>query len=113
MIAAPIPWMHATLNPPIKLQTLIYTNILWFPHRGPAKNMMMVQASITVPVNAKKPGAITNPCISSIVETCACLGALTTMTVEPTIHSTQPIFPMNESRSLRKMDERIAVTTTD
>ena len=113
MIAAPIPWIHATLNPPIILQTLMYTNMLVFPHRGAAKMMMQAHATIIVPAYARKPGAMTKLCISWMVVTWACFGALRTMIVDPTMHSKHPILPMKDSRSFKKMDDNMAVTTTD
>jgi hypothetical protein len=35
------------------------------------------------------------------------------MTIDPIMHIKQPILPMKLSRSFRKMEERMAVITTD
>jgi hypothetical protein len=48
-----------------------------------------------------------------MVETELCAGAFTTITMDPIIHMKQPSFPTKESLSWRKIDDRIAVITTD
>lgn len=69
--------------------------------------------TITTPAYDKNPGDKMKYLMSWMVDTEDCSGAFMTITTEPTIHMKQPILPMKERRSLRNMDERIAVMTTD
>ena len=54
----------------------------------------------------------TNFCISCMFATDDSWGALRAMTTAPTMHRKQAILPIMLRRSLRKIAERIAVTTT-
>lgn len=48
-IAEPRPCVATTLSPPIMLQTVRYTSIVFLPYRGPAQNIVNKQPRMTTP----------------------------------------------------------------
>lgn len=50
--------------------------------------------------------------MSWMLDTADCCGALRAMMMEPMMQLTQPILPTKLKRSLRKMADRMAATTT-
>jgi hypothetical protein len=70
-------------------------------------------AAITRPIQTRKPTERASFWNASIVRGVASSGPFRAMIVEPMIHSPQPTFPKKDRYSLRKMEARMALMTTE
>jgi hypothetical protein len=87
--------------------------MLLFPYFGATHTTIQTQPITIMAAYVKNPGERMNPFISWMVDTEDCSGALITITMDPTIHMKQPIFPTKDRRSPRNIEDRMAVITTD
>lgn len=100
-ILAPKPCVHATLIPPIKLQILIYTNIVFRPYRGAAQNARKAEMTIQSDAQTRNPGERKSFLKPLMVVTDCSSGALRARMVAPNMHKVHPIHPCRQDRSTK------------
>lgn len=98
-IEAPKPCVHATLIPPIKLQMLIYTNIVFLPYRGPTQKAKNAEMAMSIDPQARKPGERNRALKALMVVTDCSSGALRARMVAPRMQRIQPIQPCGSAPS--------------
>jgi hypothetical protein len=79
--------------PPIRLQILMYTNIVLRPYRGAAQNARKAETTMHSDAHTRKPGERKSFLNALMVVTDCSSGALRARMVAPKMQRVQPIQP--------------------